>query len=71
MARPSILYEQESEFAQRNTFLYFVLGLIAVATRLLAQLRAEAATSATQAQGAAQTEGPDDAGELTLRDLLR
>lgn len=71
MARRSILYEQENEFAQRNTFLYFVLGLIAVATRLLAQLQAQAAPQEDDEGTAGAAPADSTLDEVSLRDLLR
>ncbi len=63
---PSALYDQTSEFEQRNTFLYFVLGLISTATSLIGHLEAE------QGQPAPPSTVKDgQTSDADLRDLLR
>ncbi len=73
MSRRSTLYEPEPQFVQRNTFLYFVLGLIALSKRVLAQMENQVVTAA----GASQETQVDDGagqnspGDQTLHDILR
>lgn len=60
----SVLYRQNDEFEERNTFLYFVLGLVSLSESLARFLETEAPPHAPE-PGADDPPPPD-----ALRDLL-
>jgi hypothetical protein len=66
---PSILHRQISTFEERNTFLYFVLGLISVSSNFIHRLESE--QDKLNGQSDLQNKnGPDEPSVSPLRDLL-
>lgn len=66
---PSILHRQISTFEERNTFLYFVLGLLSVSSNFARRLESEQErlNGQSELQG---KHGPDGPAASDLRDLL-
>jgi hypothetical protein len=66
---PSILHRQISTFEERNTFLYFVLGLLSVSSTFIHQLESE--QDKLNGQPELQIKNrPDESSASDLRDLL-
>lgn len=66
---PSVLHSQVSEFEERNTFLYFVLGLVSVSRSFMHHLESE--QERLNGQFDLQSESrPEETSATQLRDLL-
>ena len=65
---PSILHSQESAFEERNTFLYFVLGLVSLSRNLLHHLEREQDNPHRPPEQG--EDGPQGTLVSDLRDLL-
>jgi hypothetical protein len=66
---PSILHRQISTFEERNTFLYFVLGLISVSSNFIHRLESEQDKPNGQPEVQSKNR-PDEPSASHLRDLL-
>jgi hypothetical protein len=66
---PSVLHSQVNEFEERNTFLYFVLGLVSISRSFVHHLESE--QQRLNEQPDLQSESrPDETSVTHLRDLL-
>lgn len=66
---PSILHRQINTFEERNTFLYFVLGLLSISSSFIHQLESEQDKMNGQPELQSNNR-PDEPSATHLRDLL-